>query len=52
MEAAQIVFLVRGMDAIVLEPKSDENGIHVQDLLELTINRDRPAHGPDENGFE
>ena len=40
-EAADVVFLVRGMDAIVVEPETDQQAVHAEGVAERRHDRDR-----------
>ena len=45
VEGSQVVFLVRGMDAVVRQRKADQQRFHAEIGLEIPDDRDRSAHG-------
>src|SRR5262245_24509499 len=49
VKRGQIVFLVRRMDAVVVEPEADQQRIHAEHALELGDDGNRGA-GTDEGG--
>mgnify|MGYP007089541422 CR=1 FL=1 len=50
MEARQIIFLVGGMDAVIIQPEADQQRIQPQNPLEIPDNRDRPARADGDGG--
>src|SRR3954470_5323760 len=45
MVTGQIVFLVRRMDAVVVEAEADHDAVHSENALELRYDRNRASHG-------
>src|SRR3954447_24336674 len=48
VEALQIVFLVRRVDAVVVETEADEERVETERALEVTADRDRATHPDDD----